>query len=60
MGQLLTAKAEKLLAGLKADSCADDTHTESQEDEIATTFTVAGASCGEAPAVEARKRRDCR
>ena len=55
MGQLLTAKAEKLLAGLKADSCADDTHTESQEDEIATTFTVAGASCGEAPAVEAEK-----
>lgn len=55
MGQLLTAKAEKLLALLKADNCADDMQTESQNDEVVTTVTEAEPSCGEAPAVEAEK-----
>lgn len=55
MGQLLTAKAEKLLAGLKAESRAYDTQTESQDDEVVTTVTVVEPSCGEAPAVEAEK-----
>ena len=54
MGQLLTAKAEKLLAGLKAESRADDTQTESQDDEVVTTVTVLEPSGGDAPAVGAQ------
>lgn len=53
MEQLLIAKAEKLLAGLTADSCADnEVQAISLKEEVVSTPTEAVASCTEVPAVE--------